>query len=161
MFLSNYRYGSINQSLHRTISVCEGRIEEPTFCFDPFNRIVTVEIFQKLLVILISLILQICNSQPPPVRLSRSTIQSKKQNLWINILLEIPCFSLLFQVRDSPKIPMKRFSFYFLSMFNLLLHQSYRLYPFDQVSIENVLVVENFSMGDLSSSIPCITVLTV
>ena len=160
MFLSNYRYGSINQSLHRTISVCEGRIEEPTFCFDPFNRIVTVEIFQKLLVILISLILQICNSQPPPVRLSRSTIQSKKQNLWINILLEIPCFSLLFQVRDSPKIPMKRFSFYF-SRCSISYFTKVTGFILRSGQHRNVLVVENFSMGDLSSSIPCITVLTV
>ena len=73
------------------------------------------------------------------------------------IVVFLYCISFLI-VR---KFQEKTFYFEFFSKLKLMIHQNYRFYLFDRVGIENIFIVEKFSMGEMLICVPCISVLTV
>ena len=68
-------------------------------------------------------------------------------------------FFFLLWYPDSPKLPIKTILFFLI--FQLICHQSYRLYFFNQGRFKKGLVIAKFQSGKMSVYVFCISVLSV
>ena len=127
--------------------------------FIPCIRIVSIQIFQKVLFILILLDIQTLNSEPPPVRFSLSKSQSKTQQLLTSIQLEISVFLSCICISIVWYFHRKLFTFFWFS--NSYFTKTKGFISSISVGIETMLDVERFSIEDLSTCVPCISALTV
>ena len=160
-FLSNYRFAFSNRGLHWKLSTCGQRFVYRIFCFDTRSRLVTVQIFQKMLIISILTDSQSFCSQPLQVGSSRSRSQSGTQHLWSGNQLKSLCFSRLHRNLDSPEIPKKTISIRFVSILKINFTKTTGFISPIRVDNKNFLAAEIFSLEELSNFIPCIGVLTV
>ena len=119
------------------------------------------QIFQKVLFILISLVIQTSISQPPTVLFPRSKFQSKTQNLHTSFQLKIIVFFSSIGILIVRKIERKNFNFNFLRCSKSFFARTTGFIFSIMDSTETVLDVERFSMRELLICAPRISAFTV
>ena len=148
-------YHPCNQNLRRTVSGCGGRFNKESTCLVPCIEFVIVQIFQKLFLFR-SLFKLLILSHHQFDTLHQNI--NRKHSLCRRVFKSI--FSLFHQYPDNPKLPREYFIFFSRHSNSCFTKTTGVIFSI-QIGIEKFLVLEKFSMGEVSFCVPCNSVFTV